>query len=63
MVESIRCFKGFEFKVVILYNFLYEDDLESNGCVKELLYIVVFRCCCYFIVIIIEVGGEVLILV
>ena len=61
VVESIRCFKGLESKVVILYNPPYEDDSESNGCAKELLYTAVSRCCCYLIVITTEAGGEALI--
>ena len=61
VVESIRCFKGLESKVVILYNPPYEDDSESNGCAKELLYTAVSRCCCYLIVITTKAGGEALI--
>ena len=61
VVESIRCFKGLESKVVILYNPLYKDDSESNGCAKELLYTAVSRCCCYLIVITTEAGGEALV--
>ena len=61
VVESIRCFKGLESKVVILYNPPYEDDSERNGCAKELLYTAVSRCCCYLIVITTKAGGEALI--
>lgn len=61
VVESIRCFKGLECKVVILYNPPYEDDSERNGCAKELLYTAVSRCCCYLIVITTKAGGEALI--
>ena len=61
VVESIRCFKGLESKVVILYNPPYEDDSESSRCAKELLYTAVSRCCCYLIVITTKAGGEALI--
>ena len=51
VVESIRCFKGLESKVVIIILYNPPFGGYSKRSIKELLYTVVSRCSCFLVVI------------